>query len=190
MSDPTPAEDHRAVAGHFGALTASADPARWDDPAPVDGWTARDVVAHLVEWLPALLEGGAGVVLPAGPSAAEDPVAAWAHHSAQVQALLDDPATPAKVLTNQHIGEVPLDQAIARFYTSDVFLHTWDLARATGQEAGLDEARCAEVLAGMEPLDEMLRASGQYGPRVEVPESASAQDRLMGFIGRDPLRWV
>ena len=186
MSEPTPAEDHRAVAGHFASILASADPGSWDAPAPVEGWTARTVVGHLVEWLPDLLEGGAGIVLAPGPSAAEDPVAAWTHHAAQVQALLDDPSTPEKVLSNQYIGEVPLDEAIARFYTSDVFLHTWDLARATGQPAGLDEARCAETLAGMLPMDEALRSSGHYGPRVEVPVDADPQTQLLAFIGRRP----
>ena len=42
------------------------------------------------------------------------------------------------------------------------------------------------MLAGMEPMDEMLRASGQYGPRVEVPDDAGVVARLMGFVGRDP----
>ena len=42
------------------------------------------------------------------------------------------------------------------------------------------------MLAGMQPLDEVLRASGQYGPKVPVPADAPAQDQLMGFIGRDP----
>ena len=90
------------------------------------------------------------------------------------------------MLSNPHIGEVPLDQAIDRFYTADVFMHTWDLARATGQDDRLDPELCAEMLAGMEPIDEMLRASGQYGPRVPVPADADAQTRLLGFIGRDP----
>ena len=103
-----------------------------------------------------------------------------------VQALLDDPETPSKVLTNPHIGEVPLDEAVDRFYTADVFMHTWDLARATGQDETLDPERCAEMLAGMEPMDEMLRASGQYGPRVQVPADADVQTRLIAFIGRDP----
>ncbi|MFL6160027.1 MAG: TIGR03086 family metal-binding protein [Marmoricola sp.] len=184
MSDA--AAEHRRIAGDFTALVNNADPATWDAPAPVDGWTARDVVDHLVTWLPSLLEGGAGVVLPTGPSAATDPVGAWTVHVEAVQALLDDPTTADKVLSNQHIGEVPLDQAIARFYTSDVFMHTWDLARATGQDHTLDPERCAEMLAGMEPMDEMLRASGQYGPKVDVPADAPVQDRLVGFIGRDP----
>jgi hypothetical protein len=38
----------------------------------------------------------------------------------------------------------------------------------------------------MAPIDELLRTSGQFGPRVPVPDDASAQDRLIGFIGRDP----
>lgn len=38
----------------------------------------------------------------------------------------------------------------------------------------------------MLPMDEVLRASGEYGPKVEVPADADAETRLMGFIGRDP----
>lgn len=185
----SPAQLHREVAGRFGELVAATDPARWDDPSPVAEWRARDVVGHLVEWFPGFLEGGTGIKLPAGPSAAEDPVAAWTHHAAAVQALLDDPATPSKVLTNPHLGDVPLDQAIDRFYTNDVFLHSWDLARATGQPIDLGQETCAEMLAGMEPMDELLRASGQYGPKVEVPADADPQTKLMAFIGRDPLAW-
>jgi uncharacterized protein (TIGR03086 family) len=158
----------------------------WDSPAPVEGWVARDVVRHLVEWLPAFLKAGAGVDLPTGPSVDDDPVAAWTVHAEGVQALLDDPATSGRVLTNRHVGNVPLDQAIDRFYTSDVFLHTWDLARATGQDERLDPARCAQMLEGMLPMDDVLRASGEYGPRVEVGEDADVQTRLIAFIGRTP----
>lgn len=189
MTETTPAADHRAVAGTFTALVNSAAAEAWDQQSPVPEWRARDVVGHLVEWLPGFLESGAGIVLPKGPSATEDPVGAWTHHVTAVQALLDDPATAEAVLSNPHLGDLPLDQAIERFYTGDVFLHTWDLAKATGQAVALDEDRCAAMLAGMEPMDEMLRASGQYGPQVAVPLDASAQDRLMGFIGRDPAAW-
>lgn len=161
-------------------------PAAWERPAPPEGWTARDVVRHLVDWFPGFLQAGAGITLPRGPSVDDDPVAAWTVHSDGVQAVLNDPATPDKVLTNPHIGEVPLDQAIDRFYTADVFLHTWDLSRATGQDETLDPDKCREMLEGMLPLDEMLRASGQYGNRVPVPDDADVQTRLIGFIGRTP----
>lgn len=184
MSAPPPADAHRETARGFTAVVAATTD--WDAPAPVDGWTARDVVRHLVEWLPALLEGGAGVTLPAGPSVDEDPVAAWRTHADGVQALLDDPASAEVVLRNPHIGEIPVPQAVEQFYVSDVFMHTWDLATATGQPHGLDQDRAAAMLAGMEPMDEMLRASGQYGDRVDVPEDADPVSRLMGFVGRRP----
>jgi uncharacterized protein (TIGR03086 family) len=124
--------------------------------------------------------------LDRGPSVDVDPVAAWQVHSDAVQALLDDPDTSERMLTNLHVGEMPVPEAVARFYTPDVFMHSWDLARATGQDERLDPARCAEMLAGMEPIDELLRSSGQYGPHVEVSADADVQTRLLAFIGRDP----
>ena len=65
-------------------------------------------------------------------------------------------------------------------------MHTWDLARATGQDDALDPAFCAELLEGMIPAEEAMRGSGQYGARVPVADDAPVQDRLLGFIGRDP----
>lgn len=180
----SPAETHRTVAAGFTQRVVGTTD--WDAPAPVEGWAARDVVRHLVEWFPAFLRSGAGIELASGPSVDDDPVGAWRTHCDAVQALLDDPSTSDKVLSNPHIGDVPLDQAVNNFYTGDVFLHTWDLARATGQDETLDAERCAQMLAGMEPMDELLRSSGQYGPKVEVPADADVQTRLIAFIGRDP----
>jgi uncharacterized protein (TIGR03086 family) len=185
----TPAEEWRRIGGGFSARVDGASPEAWDNPAPVAGWTARDVVRHLVEWFPAFLESGSGVRLDVPTAVDDDPVAAWHELERGVRALLDDPSTPTTMLSNRHVGDVPLDQAVSRFFTGDVFMHTWDLARATGQDDTLDPERCAAMLAGMEPIEEMMRASGQYGPRVEVPADADAQTRLLGFIGRDP-QWV
>ena len=180
------ADEHRRVAGLFTERVHGVREDAWDAPAPCPGWVARDVVRHLVEWFPAFLTAGTGIVLAQGPSVDEDPVAAWSVHSTAVQDLLDDPATAEKVLKNRHVGEVALPQAVDMFYTSDVFLHTWDLARATGQDERLDPAKCAQMLAGMLPMDEALRSSGHYGPRVEVPVDADPQTQLLAFIGRRP----
>jgi uncharacterized protein (TIGR03086 family) len=180
------ADEHRRVAGVFTDRVLGTPAGSWDNPAPPEEWVARDVVRHLVEWFPAFLEQGAGVRLARGPSVDDDPVAAWRVHSDAVQALLDDPSTADRVLSNRHVGEVALDLAVDMFYTSDVFLHTWDLARATGQDGTLDPEKCAVLLAGMEPMEEVIRSSGHYGPRVDVPDDADVQTRLLAFIGRDP----
>src|SRR4051812_13102205 len=180
------ADDHRQVAGEFTKTVEGTAAAEWEAPAPPDGWVARDVVRHLLEWLPAFLGGSTGIVFRAGPSVDDDPAGAWRAHVDGVQALLDDPATADREYDFPHIGRMSLGQAIAMIYTPDVFLHRWDLARATGQDETLDPQRCAEMLEGMLPMDELLRQSGQYGPRVEVPGDADAQTKLLAFIGRTP----
>ena len=63
----------------------------WDAPAPCDGWVARDVVGHLVEWLPEFFFEGWDLVPPPAPSVDDDPVAAWTALDATIQAALDDP---------------------------------------------------------------------------------------------------
>ena len=180
----TPPEEHRRVAGLFSERVRGVTD--WDAPSPVEGWAARDVVRHLVEWFPAFLAAAPGSSCRRGPSVDDDPVEAWQAQADAIQALLDDPATADRVLTNPHIGEVPLDEAVDRFYTADVFMHTWDLARATGQDDTLDPDTCAVMLAGMEPMDEVLRRQRAVRPAGPVPADADVQDRLIGFIGRDP----
>lgn len=186
IDQSSPSAFHRAVAGRFTELVRGT--ADWDAPAPVDGWTARDVVRHLVGWFSGLLQSGSGLTLPAGPSVDDDPVGAWTTRADAVQAVLDDPEVASRDFSNPHTGTMPVGEAVSRFYTSDVFLHSWDLARATGQDETLDPDLCAAMYEGMLPMDEALRASGHYGPKVEVPADADAQTKLLAFIGRDPAR--
>ena len=181
-----PADEHRRIAGAFSGTVEGTTEEGWDRPAPVEGWVARDVVRHLVEWFPAFLDGTAEIVLPAGPSVDDDPVGAWRTQTDAVQALLDDSETADREHEFPHIGRMSLGQATDMIYTSDVFLHRWDLARATGQDETLDPEKCAEMLEGMLPMDDALRQSGQYGPRVAVPDDADAQTMLLAFIGRTP----
>lgn len=179
-----PAERHRRIAAGFTARVLGTRD--WDAPTPVAGWTARDVVRHLCEWFPGFLASSGGPEPWRGPSADEDPVRAWEVQTDAVQRLLDDPATASLTLCNPHLGELTLSAATDMIYAADVFMHTWDLARATGQDESLDLDYCALLLGGMEPMEDVLRASGQYGPRVAVPEGSDARTRLLGFIGRDP----
>jgi len=50
-----------------------------------------------------------------------------------------------------------------------------------------DPASNDRLLAGMQTVEEAMRSSGQYGPRVEVPDDADVQTGMLGFIGRDPF---
>ncbi|WP_344773215.1 TIGR03086 family metal-binding protein [Nocardioides panacisoli] len=178
----TPAEQHAQDAALFAEIAASASASDWDRPSPVAGWTARDVVAHLVEWLPDFLER-ADITLPP-VSIGDDPAAAWDQRAADVQALLDEQSD--RRFESPMFGVTTVGAILAQIYINDIWMHSWDLARALGQDIDLGEQRCADALVGMEPMDDVLRQSGQFGPRIPVPEDAPAQDRLVGFIGRDP----
>jgi uncharacterized protein (TIGR03086 family) len=180
------ADEHRRIAAGFTATVESIPAAAWDNPAPPEGWVARDVVRHLVDWFPAFLQGATGITLPAGPSVDDDPVGAWRTQTDAVQALLDDSALAGREHDFPHLGTMRLAQVIDMIYTADVFLHRWDLARATGQDETLDPDKCAEMLEGMLPMDDALRQSGHYGPRVDVPDDADVQTKLLAFIGRTP----
>jgi len=66
----------------------------------------------------------------------------------------------------------------------DVLIHGWDLAVATGQDTTLDPALVDALVEVIAPQAEMLRASGAFGPEVEVAPDADAQTRLLATLGR------
>ena len=177
---------YRRVAGVFTQRVEAVPAGGWARPSPCQGWLARDVVRHLVEWVPAFFADAGGPKLPPAPPSEADPAGAWRALDTAIQAVLDDPGQVGSEIDHPHVGKRSFDEAIGQFVLPDVFIHTWDLARATGQDETLDPAIVHELLVGMEPLDEMLRASGQYGPRVEVPADADEQTRLIAFTGRRP----
>lgn len=182
MALPTaPPARHEAVAGTFGRLVDGT--ADWSAPTPVAGWKALDIVGHLVEWFPAFLAAG-GVHLVPGPLWGDDPSAAWTHQTDAVQALMVERGSES--FTHPYAGTHLLADAIDRFYVADIFMHSWDLARASGQTVELDEDFAAALLTGLRAMEDVLRGSGQYGPAVPVAPESPVVEQLMGFIGRDP----
>ena len=111
---------------------------------------------------------------------------AWTHLADSLQALLDDPTTAPREITHEHLGTITVEHAIGMIMFGDVLIHTWDLARATGLDESLDPGIVSEMLADMQPMDEMLRASGHYGPKVAVPDAADDLTKLIAFTGREP----
>jgi uncharacterized protein (TIGR03086 family) len=181
----TPAERYDTIARAFDARVRAVPDASWDAPAPCAGWVARDVVRHLAEWIPGFFGSAAGVAFPPMPSADADPVGAWTALDGALRATLADAAVAEREFDSP-MGRSTVAVAIDRIATSDVFVHTWDLARAAGLDDRIDPHEAAAMLAGMEPMDTALRASGHYGPRVPVDDGADAVARLVAFTGRDP----
>ena len=181
----TPAEQFRRVAGRFTDVARAVAPADWARPTPCAGWVAKDVVRHLVTWVPDVI-GRAGVAFPNGPSVDDDPALAWDHLREILQGALDDPAVAARIFDVGPPGQMSVEQAIGMIVVGDVLIHTWDLAVSTGQTVRLDAGLVHGMLEGMKSIDAMLRASGHYGPKVDIAPTADEQSRLIAFVGRDP----
>ncbi len=179
------AERYRKVAAGFTERVREVPADAWERPAPCEGWVARDVVRHLVEWVPAFFRTYAGHDLATGPSVDDDPAGAWAALDASLQQTLVDEEVAAREFEMRG-NRYSIEQAIGMFCLGDVLVHTWDLARATGLDETLDADEVHRMVEAMEPMDEALRQSGQYGPRVEVPADADEQTRMIAFTGRRP----
>jgi len=180
----TAAERFRRIAGGFTERVEQVPADAWSNPAPCAGWTASDVVDHLVVWVPQVI-GRSGIEF-AAPPVDGGPAAAWAALAGTLQGCLDDPAIAAIEFDAGPPGTLTVERAIDMLVTGDVLIHTWDLARATGLDERLDGVLVHAMLEGMQPIDDLLRSSGHYGPKVAVPDDADEQTKLLAFTGRNP----
>ena len=181
----TPSDRYRRVARGFTERVDAVRGDGWDRPTPCAGWVARDVIVHLAEWVPAFFRDASGPTLPERADGL-DPAEDWHRLDAAIQTALDDPEVAAQVVSHPLAGQHRFEDAVGQFVLGDVFIHTWDLARACGLDERLDPELVHDMLVGIEPLDAVLRSSGQYGPRVEVSPNADEQTRLIAFTGRQP----
>lgn len=179
------ADRYRKVAAEFTARVHAVPDGAWERPAPCEGWVARDIICHLVEWMPGLYFASAGLPTPEVPSADDDPVAAWLALDRALQAALDDPDVAGHQFDSP-MGPITVERIIDMTGTPDILVHTWDLARATGQDERLLADEVHSVYEASLPYDQALRDSGHYGPRVEVPDDADEQTKLLAFTGRQP----
>jgi len=158
----------------------------WDAPTPDSEWTTRDLVAHVVDeqrWIPKLLTGcdheqAAADLDPIG----DDLLAEWQRHSsAAIEAWQRTPKdTPVHLSTDVvQAGEYLAEQ------TSDITIHTWDLARATGSDEHLPDELVDAVWTHFEPQIQSLAATGLYAAPVQVDDDAPLQVRLLAVTGRD-----
>jgi len=107
----------------------------------------------------------------------------WKQAADGVQAALDDEAVATKEFQG-YAGPTNLAQATERFLFTDLVVHAWDVARATGGDETLpiDEVRSAHE--AMLEMGEMLRSPGAAGPEIEPEPGADEQTKLLNFMGR------
>jgi uncharacterized protein (TIGR03086 family) len=176
------ADRYRRLSAHFATTVAGVTPDQWEDPTPCEDWSVRDLVRHAVDTQGMFL-GFVGREAGAIPSVDDDPVAAWTAARASVQVDLDDPEHATTEFTG-FFGTSTFEAAVDRFLNSDLVIHRWDLARATGQDETIDPGDAERVLEGARAFGDAFRSPGACGPEIPVPDDADAQTRVLGFYGR------
>lgn len=183
--DLTAGDRYERAADGFAARVRAMAPSDWDADSPCEGWTGRDVVNHVTEWIPALFsQAGLRFEMVDG----EDPVDRWHAVESTLRRALDDAAIAESTVELGPLGPMPLAAAIDMIVTPDLAVHSWDLARA----GGLDDTIDPDLIDWMLPMtdsvddaaDEAMRASGRFGPRIQVEKTADPQTRVLAFFGR------
>lgn len=69
---------------------------------------------------------------------------------------------------------------------TEVVIHGWDVAAATGQEYEIDPGTLDGVLPHVTAIAAEGPVEGLFGPAVAVADDAPALDRVIAMSGRDP----
>ncbi|MBI3743340.1 MAG: TIGR03086 family protein [Chloroflexi bacterium] len=177
---PNPIEAFDAATKRARQTVAGVKPAQLTSPTPCSEWNVQALLDHMVGTLNFVASSLSGTpsTKAAGSLQAFDAGVAAVSKAARVPGVLEK-----KV--KSPMGEMP-GQVFLMIGISDTLIHGWDLAKATGQDTKLDPKNVELVHGFMSMQAEAARKRKALGPEVKVPEHASAQDKLMGMVGRKP----
>ncbi|VXC00004.1 maleylpyruvate isomerase N-terminal domain-containing protein [Citricoccus sp. K5] len=151
----------------------------WDAASPCEGWSAADVLDHLMQThRDFVIRHGREIPLVPG-----SPAEQWDHHAAAMAALVRDEAfvhTPV----DTPFGESTVGQVLLDFYGMDLLVHRWDLATSQGADHRLGEDELAEVDAAVDGYGEAAYGPGVFNRPAEVPAGASRQQQVLARTGR------
>lgn len=153
-----------------------------EDPSSCEGWTARDVVRHVIETQRELF-AGRGLVLGDQPDIDADPAQAWRDHAERVRQVISDDAVPA-IAYDGYFGPTTLGATLEQFYVWDMYVHRWDIAHAAGLDAGLTDAELDRIEQGADSFGEALYMEGICRVGAQAPAAAGRLAHLLARLGR------
>jgi len=165
-------------AGRFSAVVDAVTD--WTAPSPCEGWSAADVVLHVVDTQRDFLAQRAADL---GPRPGGDPAAVWREHLEQVSRLLQDEAL-VNAEFDGYFGPTTVADTLADFYGFDLVVHRWDVGRAAGQPVTFSSQEMDAAEAAIPSWGDALYSEGVCARPVPVPDDASRQDRLLATLGR------
>ena len=169
----------------FGGLVKGVKDDQWSSPTPCEDWDARQLVRHVhgvIVKATAAADGTTSAPDEDGEAEDAELVASWEEAASSFRSAVAAADLSAEI--DSGLGKQPL-ALLLTFPTFDLFLHGWDLGRATGQPVQIPDDVVEWIEGTMNQfLTDEMRGSETFGPQQPVPPGADATARLMAFTGR------
>ena len=172
---------------HATKVVAGVGPDQLDAPTPCREWDLRQLLAHTIGVIVNIGRGAGGEELLADLNAM--PLDADLATQFRAEADRTLAAWTARGLEGEvNIGAGPMPaMAGISINLLDTATHSWDIARASGQDGTLPEELATKVLAVSRGfITDDTRNPGAFHAAVPVPADAGPTDQLVAFLGRQP----
>jgi uncharacterized protein (TIGR03086 family) len=152
-----------------------------NERTPCDDWDVRTLLNHMLDTQHYFI--GSARNEDVTPPSADPP-----------ELVGDDPAAAFELARSETLttfgepGVIEKTGASLGIASSDLLLHGWDLAIATGQDAQMPDGLAAAVYEMVHGRFTDDQRKGVFKPEVEVGADASPQDKLLAYTGRNPSR--
>ena len=160
----------------------------WSNQSPCEGWTARDVLGHVIAvqgYVESLARGVEPTLNPYGTPGdltGSDPLRAWSVARESVLAALDAPGVLDHTVQTFRAEET-VDNFLA-WNVVDTLAHTWDLARAGRVANQLDDDLVAHATEQATPVIAAMRQPPFFSADVVVTSDPSPTTQFLALLGR------
>ncbi|MEM7091423.1 MAG: maleylpyruvate isomerase family mycothiol-dependent enzyme [Actinomycetota bacterium] len=168
----------------FDAIVARTEGAAWQADTPCDGWDATALVEHqcaVMNGVQQVAASGA-MAAPTPPEDMSDPQATWIDTRDRLMETLDGQGVLAQ--EGPFWFQAPTVDDLIGIVMWDLVTHTWDLAQASDQAHGLDDALVQSAYDVVLPMSEMLVGSKRTAESIPVAADAPIMERYLGLVGR------
>lgn len=155
----------------------------WSTPSPCEGWSAADVLDHIIDSERAFI-GRYGIDL--GPAPTGEPAQRWQAHLAVLRGILTD-----EVMAIEYdglFGHTTVGETLRDFYGFDLLVHRWDIGTALGQRIELSPQELDRLEARVpEPgskLYDFFYSPQVCKPPVPVAAGVPRQTEVLAKLGR------
>ena len=149
---------------------------------PCEGWTVADLLGHIIEVADGFTIAFTGADVE---SSTTDPRERYREAAASALSSVADDAVLDSLSTFG--GSTRPGWVRISFGFADTLVHTWDIARSTGNAAVIDPELVNAALAVVAVIPDEARGPGRpFAAIVPVPDDAGELDRLLATSGRSP----